>query len=54
MDISKYNRLVEYVTQVGDPNNRNRAYRLFICYLDILWQQAKFLVLTINVHWTLC
>lgn len=27
MDITKYSQLVEYITIVGDPANKNRAYK---------------------------
>lgn len=52
MDMSKYNRLVEYITQVGDPNNRSRAYKYSIHYEDILWWRLIYLVLIIGRLWT--
>lgn len=30
MDIIKYSQLVEYITVVGDPTNKNRAYKYIV------------------------
>lgn len=50
MTYFKYKKLVQYITIIGDPNDKNKSFKYFYKNLDFLLQQHKFCRQTTSTH----
>lgn len=50
MSYSKYKSLVNYITRVGDPNDKNKSFKYLLIKEDFLLSAHKYCQSIISIH----